>query len=146
VRGGPLFGLIASIYVLALASDAFYYFVEVKGMDIVKYLVAVPVSFIFGFFIVLNLLQKWPFARLSQPFGGILLALSAASTGTGMHWLYERVAELLTRRTLSSGAPSYELELWIASAMVAVTFPLIANFGDTRVAQFIARVGLAIGA
>jgi hypothetical protein len=42
-----------------------------------------------------------------------------------MYWLYLAAAPLLTGRALASGAPAYELELWLASAMLAVTFPLI---------------------
>lgn len=76
--GGPAFSLLASIYVLGLAAAVFYCGVVVLGMDVVQFLVTAPVPFIFGFFIVLSLLQKWPFAGLAQPAGGLALSFAAA--------------------------------------------------------------------
>lgn len=128
--GGPAFSLLASIYVLALTAAIFYCGVVVLNMDIVHYLVTVPVPFIFGFFIVLSLLQKYPFAGLQQPLLGLLSSGLAAAAGVAMHWLYLYAAPFLTGQTLSSGAPTYELELWLASAMLAVTFPLIVFLAD----------------
>lgn len=128
--GGPVFSLLASIYVLILAAGVFHVGTVVLGMDIVRYLVAVPVPFIFGFFIVLSLLQKFPFAGLAQPLGGLLSSALAAAAGVAMYRLYLFAAPLLTGQTLASGAPAYQLELWLASAMLAVTFPLIVCLAD----------------
>jgi hypothetical protein len=128
--GGPLFSLLASVYVLGLAAAVFYCGVAVLRMDMVQFLVTAPVPFIFGFFIVLSLLQKWPFARLPQPLGGAASSLAAAAAGAAMHWLYLFAAPFLTGRTMASGAPAYQRELWLASAMLAVTFPLIVFLAD----------------
>jgi len=128
--GGPGFSLLASAYVLALTAGVFYVGTVVLGMDLVKFMVLAPVPFIFGFFIVLCLLQKFPFARLPQPLGGLLSSLAAAAAGLAMHWLYLKAAPVLTGEALASGAPAYQLELWLASSMLAVTFPLIVFMAD----------------
>ena len=128
--GGPLWGLAASVYVLALAAIAFYGFVVVAGLDIVQYMVAVPVPFIFGFFIIMSLLHKFPFASVAQPRAGLLLSIAAALAGYAMFILYRAAAPYVVVQVLASGPPAYDLELWLASAMLAVTFPLIVVFAD----------------
>jgi len=128
--GSPTFGLAASAYVLLVASTVFYLGVQIAGMDLVQYLVGIPVPFIFGFFIVASLLEKCPAARMHQPLSGLVLALIAAAAGLAMHEIYLRAAPILTGRTLPSGPPAYVLELWLATAMLAVTFPLIVVAAD----------------
>ena len=128
--GGASWGLAASLYVLTIAAIVFSGFVMLAGMDIVQYMVAVPVPFIFGFFIVMSLLHKFPFAHLTQPRAGLALSVTAALVGYGMFMLYDAASSLVTGQLLPSGAPTYDLELWLASAMLAVTFPLIVVFAD----------------
>jgi len=128
--GGLAWGLAASVYVLALAALLFYGCVVAEGMEIVAYLVTIPVPFIFGFFIVMSLLHKFPFARVAQPLAGLLLSIAAALAGYMMFILYNAAAPVLVGQQLQSGPPSYDLELWLASAMLAVTFPLIVFFAD----------------
>ena len=128
--GGPAFSLLASLYVLAVASTAVYCGTVVLQMDLVRFLVTVPVPFIFGFFIVLSLMQKFPFAGLSQPLGGLLSSMAAVAASAAMSWLYVSAAPIITGETLASGAPTYQLELWLASAMLSVTFPLIVFLAD----------------
>ena len=128
--GGPAWGLAASLYVLVLAAMLFYGFVAAAGMEIVRYMVAFPVPFIFGFFIVMSLLHKFPFARVAQPLAGLLLSVAAAFAGYMMFILYNAAAPIVVGQLLPSGPPTYDLELWLASAMLAVTFPLIVVFAD----------------
>jgi len=55
---------------------------------------------------------------------GLLSVCSAALIGTGLAWLYEALASVVTGR-LHSGPPSYDFEIWLASALLAVTFPFL---------------------
>ena len=45
-----------------------------------------------------------------------------------MFALYSAAASM--RFALTSGTPQYSLELWTASAMLAITFPLMVAFAD----------------
>jgi hypothetical protein len=84
------------------------------------------VSGIFGFFLVNNMMQGRILANAPQPGKGIACALLAIGAAAAMGALYRLVAPLvLAGRALAAGPPAYELELWVANAMLAVTFPLI---------------------
>jgi hypothetical protein len=70
------------------------------------------------------MLQGSLFAKWKQPAKGLLSAGAAAVIGTGLAWFYEAVAGIVTGR-LHSGPPSYDFEIWLASALLAVTFPFL---------------------
>src|SRR3954453_15053529 len=93
-------------------------------MDVVQFLVRVPIPFIFGTIIVLNMLEGSLFAKRKQPSKGLLSALAAALVGTGLAWFYEAVAGIVTGK-LHAGPPAYDFEIWLASALLAVTFPFL---------------------
>jgi hypothetical protein len=50
--------------------------------------------------------------------------IAAILIGIGLSWLYQSLAAIVTGR-LHSGPPSYDFEIWLASALLAVTFPLL---------------------
>ncbi len=120
----PLLGLVWTTIALLLAASIFYVAIHVVEMDVVQFLVRVPIPFIFGTIIVLNMLQGSLFAKWKQPAKGLFSAAAAALIGTGLAWFYEAVAGIVTGR-LHSGPPSYDFEIWLASALLAVTFPFL---------------------
>ena len=87
--------------------------------DRVFYLVHGPVAFIFGFFIVMTLMRGQAFRGLAQPAKGGALTAAAMAVGTAMVQLY------------GLAAPGDGRELWVATAMLAVTFPLISAFAGS---------------
>jgi hypothetical protein len=59
-------------------------------------------------------------------------AVTAIVLGVVLVWLYQR-AVVLVHPTLPSGPPRYGVEVWVASATLAFTFPLLniaADFFD----------------
>ena len=68
------------------------------------------------------------FAGMAQPLKGVLLIVCAKLAMFGMYFLYAWAAPMLARAPLASGAPGYDLELWVATAMLGITFPLIIAF------------------
>ncbi len=124
----PWRGLVCSAQVALLVAAAWYGFVGLAQWDLVVFMVRVCVAAIFGIFIVLILFRNLPFLTLPQPLRGLLLCAGAALLAVAMVALYQAGASL--RFGLSSGAPSYTLELWTASAMLAITFPLMVAFAD----------------
>jgi hypothetical protein len=98
------------------------------GMDPVVFMVRFPVSFIFGFFVITAMTENRLFAGMAQPLKGVALIASAAVVMLALYALYAAAAPMLARAPLASGAPTYDLELWVATAMLGITFPLIIAF------------------
>lgn len=120
----PFFGIINGIVILVVAYTMFHVFINILKMDKIDYMVQVVVSFIFGQFIMQIMMQTSPFTNLKQPLKGVLLILSSLLVGLLLYIGYKRMAILLVEE-MQQGAPTYELSLWLASSMLAVTFPLL---------------------
>ncbi|MBN8283525.1 hypothetical protein [Zoogloea sp.] len=123
----PMFGLIALTLILAVAAGLWAVFVG-QGLDPVVFMVRVCVTVNFGYFILLVMFEGVPQLRLPQPWRGLVLNGIAIGLAVLMLWLYEHVAG--QRFVLIAGAPGYAMELWLASAMLAVTFPLMVVVGS----------------
>jgi len=128
IRTQPFFGVITAAFVLILSLLILKYFVGFQEMDVVEYLVRVPVSFIFGEFVLLTLFQVAETDALKQPLKGFALLLICALLAPLLYLVYS-VASTYIVGTLASGSPSYSLQIWIASAMLGVTFPVLVIYG-----------------
>lgn len=126
---GSKAAIVNSLWILALAAIPFYGFVYIAGFDPVKYMVRGPVSFIFGAFIVLNLLENSLFGNHRAIIKALLSVLLALVLAFTMQLIYQAFAQWLNP-DINSGLPDYQLELWLANAMLAITFPLIVMFSD----------------
>ena len=98
-------------------------------MDPVVFMVKVPVSIIFGEFIVLIMMQTAPVQTTAQPSEGLVLIGVAVLLSFPMYALYGFAGQALFGG-LTAGAPAYRLDLWVASAMLAVTFPVFVLYAD----------------
>lgn len=123
----PVFGLLAGALVLLVTLAVWGIPVGLAGMDPVVFLVRVPVALIFGVFIVLTLFQGAGFSRLKQPVKGAAMTAAVIIAAAAVQVLYGAVARL-ANPGIVAGPPSYEFELWLATAMLGVTFPLIVVF------------------
>jgi hypothetical protein len=124
----PWFGLLATVFVAAIAKGLWWFFDVPHGMDVVAFLVQVNVAMVFGIFIVLVMFEGAPFIRLPQPIRGLVLIAVAAALAIGLHALYQAIA--VQKFGLPRGAPTYALELWLATSMLAITFPLMVAFAS----------------
>ena len=120
----PMLGAVWTLIALSFGGLLFYLCVNVAGMDVVAFMIRVPVAFIFGTIVVLNMLQASLFGRFTQPLKGLLSAGAAAILGSALSLAYGALAPVLTGQ-LAAGPPSYDFERWLASALLAVTFPLL---------------------
>jgi hypothetical protein len=120
----PVLGIVWTSIALIVAAGVFCIGINVYGMDTVQFMVSVPIPFIFGTIVTLNMLEGSLFRNRKQPVRGLLSATAAVLIGTGLSWMYQSVAAIVTGR-LHSGPPSYDFEIWLASALLAVTFPLL---------------------
>jgi hypothetical protein len=120
----PVLGFVWTSIVLALGAAAYLIGTRSLKTDVVIFLVRVPIPFIFGTIVVLNMLQNSLFGKISQPAKGFANTLSAMVIGTLLALLYSRLTGFVTG-ALSSGAPAYQSEIWLASALLSVTFPFL---------------------
>jgi hypothetical protein len=125
----PALGVVWTILILALGAAAFYIGLALLGMDVVDFMVRVPVPFIFGTILVLNMLQGWLFAGLKQPIKGLASAAAAALAGTLLAMAYRSLMPSITAQ-LNPGPPGYEAEIWLASALLGVTFPFLIFYAE----------------
>jgi hypothetical protein len=125
----PVLGIVWTLVALAIGGLAFYLGVNVRGMDPMAFLVTVPVPFIFGTIVVLNMMHGSIFAKFNQPLKGLLNTVTAAVIGSVLAAMYGMLAPTLTGR-LAQGPPGYDYERWLASALLAVTFPLLIFFAE----------------
>jgi hypothetical protein len=120
----PLLGLVWTVVILAIGGAMFYAGTVLFAMDPVVYLVSVPVPFLFGSVVVLNMLGNTLFARRSQPAKGVLNVLAAIAFGGTLSLIFWLVMPAVSGE-LPSGPPTYAAQLWLANALLAVTFPFL---------------------
>jgi hypothetical protein len=125
----PVLGIVWTIIALVLGALAYYIGVNVVGMDPAAFMVRVPIPFIFGTIIVLNMLQGSLFAKYKQPVKGILNTIAVIIVGNGLALMYSALAPVITGK-VNPGPPSYDFEIWLASALLAVTFPFLIFYAE----------------
>jgi hypothetical protein len=125
----PVLGAVWTLVVLALGGAVFYAGVGVLRMDPVAFMVRVPVPFIFGTIVVQNMLKGSLFAGQTQPVKGVLNVIAVIVIGDTLSWMYGRLAPLVTGN-VRPGPPTYDFEIWLASALLSVTFPLLIFYAE----------------
>ncbi len=120
----PVLGFVWTIIALAGAAIAISIGVNSGGADPMAFLTEVTAPFIFGSIIVLNMLQNSLFARMTQPLKGVMNTIAAAVIGLALARLYVSLLPMVTG-ALPSGPPGYEQEIWVANALLSVTFPFL---------------------
>jgi hypothetical protein len=125
----PVLGIVWTVMILAIGGLAFYLGVGVLKMDVVSFMVRVPIPFVFGTIIVLNMMHGSLFGRLTQPLKGALNSIASAAIGTALALLYGALAPVITG-VVKPGPPGYDFEIWLASALLAVTFPFLILYAE----------------
>jgi hypothetical protein len=125
----PMLGIIWTAVILVVGGAAFYIGVDVMKMDAVSFMVRVPIPFIFGTIIVLNMMHGSLFGKFKQPLKGLLNTITSAVVGSALALLYGALAPLVSG-SVKPGPPGYDFEIWLASALLAVTFPFMILYAE----------------
>jgi hypothetical protein len=125
----PVLGLVWTIVALIVGYAAYYIGVDVMKIDVVAFMVTVPIPFIFGTIFVLNMLQGSLFAKFTQPLKGVLNTVAAVVLGSLFALMYRALMPVVTDK-LAVGPPEYKAEIWLASALLSVTFPFLVAYAD----------------
>jgi hypothetical protein len=122
----PLFGLVGTLLVLLVTALFYGTSVFALGMEPMDFMVRGPVCVIFGAFLVDNLMQFQLFARLKQPLKGFAKTGVCLIGAVVMYHLYALALPLFVGHPLGAGPEAnYAQEIWIATAMLGITFPVI---------------------
>lgn len=125
----PVLGIIWTAVVLVGTALAMYLGINVAGMDPVDFMIRVPIPFIFGTIIVLNMLHRSLFKSAAQPLKGILNAVSSTVIGVALAAMYGALVSAVTGK-LPSGPPGYDFEIWLASSLLGITFPFLIYYAE----------------
>ncbi len=125
----PLLGMVWTVVALVIGGLAFWFGVGIIKMDVMAFLVTAPVPFIFGSIVVINMLQNSLFGKLAQPLKGIANVIAVIVIGSALAQMYRALAPAISG-TLHAGPPAYDLEIWTASALLAVTFPFLIFYAE----------------
>ena len=125
----PVLGIVWTVLAFVLGGAAFYIGTVTMAMDPMLFLVRVPIPFIFGTIIVLNMLHNSMFASLQQPVKGVANAVAAAVIGNLLAMMYGALAPTITGN-LAIGPPANDFERWLASALLGVTFPFLIFYAE----------------
>jgi hypothetical protein len=120
----PVLGIVWTVIALIGAAIAISVGVNGAGADPMAFLTEVTAPFIFGSIIVLNMLGNSLLARMTQPLKGVMNTIAAAAVGLFLANLYVSLVPMVTG-PLPSGPPGYEREIWLANALLSVTFPFL---------------------
>ena len=125
----PVLGILWTVVALAIGGLAFGVAVGIMKMDVMAFLVTVPVPYIFGSIVVLNMMQNSLFRKLAQPIKGNANVIAVVVIGSALAQMYRALTPAVSG-TLHAGPPTYDLEIWTASALLAVTFPFLIFFAE----------------
>lgn len=120
----PVLGLVFTAVILAGAAIAMQIGVVSMGNDPMIFFTRATVPFIFGSIVVLNMLQNSLFAKMAQPLKGVMNVITIAVVGVALSNLYGVLAPTVSG-ALVSGPPGYDYEVWLANALLSVTFPFL---------------------
>ncbi|MGH9558545.1 MAG: hypothetical protein ACRD30_04840 [Bryobacteraceae bacterium] len=126
----PVLGIVWTVVVLAITGAGYYIGVDMIGMDPVEFMIKVPIPFIFGTIVTHNMFQgSLVPKKVGQPLKGILATIATVVAGGLLAWLFGTLAPHITG-ALKSGPPAYDYEIWLASALLAVTFPFLIFYAE----------------
>jgi hypothetical protein len=124
----PIWGIVVSIVVIIVSYIVQSIFVGSLGMDVFVYTLKVPICIIFGEFIMLLLMQTSPVQTVKQPGKGIILIILNIILAVVMYYLYLWFSLLIAGPLPSGPTTGYVQELWMATALLGFTFPVIAIY------------------
>ena len=122
----PTLGIVLVGASLLLGYVMYYAAVYVMTIQNVEFLLRVPIAFIFGTILVLNMCQNSLF-KMPQPAKGLMNVAFSAVIGSVLMIGYQQLQPVLSG-PLPPGPEPFQREqfqVWTANAMLSVTFPFL---------------------
>ena len=122
----PSLGVLASTVIAAALGGLLYSACTmVLGMDQIRYMILIPISFIFGTFVPLTFFQGELLKNMEQPLKGILLVLLCTVAAFILQRIYLYMGPIVSGPLAAGPEGHYQEELWLANALLGLTFPLL---------------------
>ena len=115
----------SSLIAIVIGGALYYTWTRLIGMDQIQYMVLVPVSFIFGTFVPLTFFQGGLFKEMAQPVKGIVLVLLCIGAAVVLQRIYLYMGPIVSGPLVSGPEGHYQRELWLANALLGLTFPML---------------------
>ena len=120
----PVLGIVWTAVALVIGGAAFYIGVVAMGMDAVSFMVRVPIPFIFGTIIVVNMMQGSLFGGFKQPLKGVLNSIASAVIGSVLALIYGALAPLTTGTVNAGPQPAYDFRNLAGIGAAGGDFPV----------------------
>ncbi|GGH58083.1 hypothetical protein GCM10010975_18340 [Comamonas phosphati] len=130
LRSQPALGLVWLVCCLGIGWGIFRFGTQVLGLPAPSFMVQVPIPFIFGAILMLNMLGGSLLPKLPQPARGLVGVVIAALLGAALSRFCAALMPLLSGPLPSGPEGNFAAEVWLANALLAVTFPFLAFYGD----------------
>ncbi len=124
----PCFGLLATVLAGMITAVTWYTGMVVMRMNWVELLVQIAVPGSFGIFVLMVTMEGSVFGSIRQPLRGLLLSVVTVAIAMVSYKGYQSLCVELFG--LHQGRPDHAQELWIASAMLAITFPMMVFYAN----------------
>ena len=122
-------GAVLTVGIAAVTAVALGIGVGLVHLTAAAFFASVTVPFLFGSIVVLNILEGRLPLPSAQPARGLASAAVAAVGGLALAALYVALLPVVSG-PIAFGAPGFQGEVWLASALLGVTFPLLAVVAD----------------
>lgn len=130
LRKQPALGFVWLLVSLAIGLFLFWLGTSVAGLAAPTFMVRVPIPFIFGAILMLNMLGGSLLPKGAQPAKGLIGIVLAAVVGSVLALAYGALMPLLSGPLPAGPEGGFAAEVWLANALLAVTFPFLAFYGD----------------
>ncbi len=125
IKNPTLAVLTSTAIAVALGGLLYFTCTMVLGMDQVRYMVLVPISFIFGTFVPLTFFQGGLLTNMEQPPKGIVLVLLCMVAAFILQRIYLYMGPIVSGPLAAGPEGNYQQELWLANALLGLTFPML---------------------
>ncbi len=122
LRSQPMMGIATTILVLVLTTIIWWIAVDTMGFNPVKFQAYGAIGLLFGSLVPVVMFEGQLFAGLKQPVAGILRLVIAAICGYVLPQFYLWIQPMVTPDLVKQ---TPDLENWLASALLAMTFPMM---------------------
>nr|NLI50018.1 hypothetical protein [Propionibacterium sp.] len=130
LRKQPLLGVVWLVVSLVIGLALFWLGTAVAGLAAPTFMVRVPIPFIFGTILLLNMLGGSLLPKGAQPVKGLVGIVLAFLLGSVLALGYQALMPLLSAPLPAGSEGGFAAEVWLANALLAVTFPFLAFYGD----------------
>lgn len=117
--------IVSSSIVFVLGALMYYVWTETMNMEQIRYMVLVPVSFIFGTFVPLTFFRGTLLNGMAQPWKGVALTGLCCIAAVVLQRIYLYMGPYVSGPLASGPKGNYQEEIWLANALLGLTFPLL---------------------